>query len=465
MFKVKKNIFILVLFFICNPLAYSKKSRQDVLKIYKKNIKYAYQNGFIYALVPWLKEYTFLAKGNTSEIERYLESAVLKTGAKNFEGLNLNLLEKSRGNTFKYISARKLFSKGQYKRAKQKFLSVSSRSAFYPMAQNYLAVISYLTKKYEESLQLYEVCKEVSLSAMGKSKAGTYKYKQYKVNKDICIAGKARVYYAQKKYDKADLSYLDLDKGSIAWPPILLEEAWSSYYRENYNRTLGKLVTYNAPLLQYFVNPEIYILRAMSLLRLCLYEDLDRVVNDYYEKFEKTANSLEKLLKRYTRNKLFYYNLVENYERQNDKELRLAYKGIRKLPSVEGFFENIENAEKERKKLSSLNSNLKKYLLSNISDFIRSQKSVIGIVAKAKLQKFSHDLRQTFQSMSYMRLEVLGRKKEAIYNNSPLLGKRGDIKYLKRNAKQYFWSFNSEFWSDELGDYVFTLPSECPDEN
>ena len=32
---------------------------------------------------------------------------------------------------------------------------------------------------------------------------------------------------------------------------------------------------------------------------------------------------------------------------------------------------------------------------------------------------------------------------------------------VPRRDYQYFWSFNGEFWNDELGDYVFGLESEC----
>ena len=66
--------------------------------------------------------------------------------------------------------------------------------------------------------------------------------------------------------------------------------------------------------------------------------------------------------------------------------------------------------------------------------------------------------------MSYIKLEVLSRLRSEILgdNDEPILErKRGDVKYLKRNDKQYFWSFNREFWADELGAYVFALRSEC----
>ena len=64
--------------------------------------------------------------------------------------------------------------------------------------------------------------------------------------------------------------------------------------------------------------------------------------------------------------------------------------------------------------------------------------------------------------MSYIKLEVLAQRKEQLYRSDVIPGtKRGDVKYIERNDKQYFWTFNGEFWADELGDYVFALRSEC----
>ena len=64
--------------------------------------------------------------------------------------------------------------------------------------------------------------------------------------------------------------------------------------------------------------------------------------------------------------------------------------------------------------------------------------------------------------MSFIKLEVLSRKKEQLYKwEADNKRDRGDIKYLQRNDKQYFWSFNGEFWADELGDYAVALKNRC----
>ena len=70
-------------------------------------------------------------------------------------------------------------------------------------------------------------------------------------------------------------------------------------------------------------------------------------------------------------------------------------------------------------------------------------------------------LRKAFTQMSHIKLEVLKRNKAVLYLKQSDQRKRGDIRYLGRNEKQYFWGFNGEFWADELGDYVFALPRKC----
>ena len=68
---------------------------------------------------------------------------------------------------------------------------------------------------------------------------------------------------------------------------------------------------------------------------------------------------------------------------------------------------------------------------------------------------------KTMQDMSYIKLEVIRFKKRELYQLANNNRSRGDIVNLQRTDKQYFWDFNGEFWADELGDYVFTLKSEC----
>jgi hypothetical protein len=87
---------------------------------------------------------------------------------------------------------------------------------------------------------------------------------------------------------------------------------------------------------------------------------------------------------------------------------------------------------------------------------------MIGSFVRAGLLTHKGKIDKAFVDMTNIKLEVLGRlKQEAYAATTDEKRERGDIKYVERTSKQYFWTFNGEFWSDELGDYVFALKSEC----
>ncbi len=100
---------------------------------------------------------------------------------------------------------------------------------------------------------------------------------------------------------------------------------------------------------------------------------------------------------------------------------------------------------------------------TNLKVLLDEYRSVLGAYVRAGLVSKYAELYSAFEGMSYIKLEILALRKEKLYQSADEVGdrKRGDIKYIERNDKQYFWTFNGEFWADELGDYVFALRSEC----
>ena len=101
-------------------------------------------------------------------------------------------------------------------------------------------------------------------------------------------------------------------------------------------------------------------------------------------------------------------------------------------------------------------------ILGAVKDTLALQKRLIGSYVRKQLIVKYALLRKAFTDMGYIKLEVLKRNKSDLYQKRSIkANKRGNIKYLKRTEKQYFWGFNGEFWAEELGDYVFALPSEC----
>ncbi|MCO4753566.1 MAG: hypothetical protein KC478_03745 [Bacteriovoracaceae bacterium] len=440
-------------------------SRGSVITKYKSMVIELVDAGFHFSAIPWMKEYlTRSNKKFDSKLERAFEELVAVVGPRQFETLPLRSLKTQKSNSLYYIIAKKSMRAGKYKSAINYAKSINPNHPVRPFASNLLGAASANLGRYETSLSYFQECQRLSESMQSKARSELVK-NQLKTNHDYCLLGEARSLFASKKYKEAELKYLDIPKSSAIWPEVLFEEAWSSYYLNNYNRTLGKLVTYNAPIFDYVFNPEIETLRALSFLKLCLYPDAKKISDDFYKNYMQPARKLRSFLRRNKSNYRSYYRMMADFEKLNKADSALLTK-ILKSVSREGAFQEVREslimAAQELDKVNALpRSRFKNSLGSNLNEVIQSQKKLMGAYVRSRLVGKYADLYRAFEGMSYIKLEVLEQRKARLYRFDSEKGKRGDIKYIERNEKQYFWNFNGEFWADELGDYVFALGSEC----
>jgi len=433
---------------------------------YRRTLIELVNDKFYYSALPWMKDY--IVKNNRpldSEMEKVLDEMLYHTGVKPFETLPENILKRSKSGNIRYILAKRLFKKGKNQEALNELNSIDAGSPSYPFVTHLRGTLYSALGKNQEAEQQFKDCIRYSERQMGRSESQVQK-NQLEVNRDYCVAGIARVKFAKNDFKGAELSYLDISKDSFVWPEILFEEAWNSYHLKNYNRTLGKLISYKAPVFDFIFKPEIEVLKSMSYLKMCLYEDAGKSVDDFYKDLLKPSRELRTFLLSKGKNYRYYYTLMADHEdkkRSPSPLLDSILMSIRKdgaflemkgsLTAAIGEFNTLR-----KKRKSVMNTHLQNNLKTVTEEYRMSIGSYVraGIVAKYA------ELYSAFQSMSYIKLEVLAQRKERLYHSDIVPGKkRGDIKYLERNDKQYFWTFNGEFWADELGDYVFALRSEC----
>ncbi|MFX6036336.1 hypothetical protein ABTE74_23385, partial [Acinetobacter baumannii] len=76
------------------------------------------------------------------------------------------------------------------------------------------------------------------------------------------------------------------------------------------------------------------------------------------------------------------------------------------------------------------------------------------------------NLLSNVSTIDIVKLEMLRRSRaqveklgDALNNGEDVWGhkKRGSLGKPSMRDNQFFWSFNGEFWADELGDYTFAL--------
>lgn len=421
-----------------------------------------------FSAIPFVKEYlSTTSKPNDAVVDKILDKLVTEVGVRQFEVLPINILEKSSAPTIRYILAKKAFRQGKYEETlKHLEKRIDDSNSVKPFSLLLKASALSVINKGDSAIALFKECIDISNSHIRNTKDKERLW-QLKINRDYCLVGIARTEFAMKKYESANLSYMDLQKSSSIWPEILFEEAWNSFYLKDFNRTLGKLVTYKAPVFHYIFNPEIEVLKALSYMELCLWDDSKSVVENFYTKYEIENENFTKGINVLGKNYSQFYLLMKEHKEGQVRGgilLNTALASIAKDPAYRELQTAYNDAQLEIEKLNSLEgSKFKSVLDANLKDSLSLQRDLIGGYIKGQLHLFSGQMIKAFEDMSYIKLEILSKRKTEIYDQVSLRDgrARGDFMYVKRTDKQYFWNFKGEFWADELGDYVFALRSEC----
>lgn len=433
---------------------------------YRRTIIELVNAGFYFSTAPWMKDYIVRNNGPLDkELEQALDTMLYHTGVKPFESLPEEVLNRSRSGNIRYILAKRLFKKGKNQEAMTELNGISVDHPAYPFVANLKATIQSHVNDHKEAETHFRDCIRTSERSISKVTSKVLR-DQLETNRDYCIAGIARVQFSMEDYKKSEFTYLDIPKDSFVWPEILFEEAWTSYYLKNYNRTLGKLVSYKAPVFDFIFKPEVEVLKALTYLKMCLYEDAKKTADDFYNDLLNPSRDLRSFLMTRGKDYRYYYNLVADHEDNKPSPMPIIdniIKSVRKDAAYLEMKSALTSAIGEynvlrKKSNSSMNANLVK----NVKTLADEYRTTIGAYIRAGLVSKYAELYSAFQGMSYIKLEVLAQRKERLYQTDVEAGKkRGDVKYIERNDKQYFWTFNGEFWADELGDYVFALRSEC----
>lgn len=433
---------------------------------YRKTLIELIKDGYYFSVIPWMKDYIVKTDKKTdSELDEALDSMLYHTGVKTFESLPEAALKKAKSGNIKYILAKKLFKKGKASEALAELTSIPGGHSAYPFVAHLKGVIYSSLNNLKEAESQFRDCVRTSDSAISKT-SSTLQKNQLLTNKDYCLSGVARVQFASGHHEAANLTYLDISKDSFIWPEILFEEAWASYYQKNYNRTLGKLITYKAPVFDFIFNPEVDVLKALTYLKMCLYDDAKKTVDEFYQSHLNESREFRKFIRSRGRNYKYYYELMADFEKQKLSPLSIvdnALRSIRKDAVYKEMKGALVSAIAEYNKIRKTSkSNMNSNLIKNIKVVTDEYRTTLGAYIRAAMVTKYAELYSAFQGMSYIKLEVLAQRKEKLYQTDVIENKkRGDVKYIDRNDKQYFWTFNGEFWADELGDYVLALRSEC----
>jgi len=445
-------------------LAHNLEAREPASRSQKiKLLENLMQNNLIYVSQEIIRN--DLKKGVwIGNYERYLDTIISDIGTEQLDRINLTGQQLKNSKNLNYISAKNDLRKNLFRLAAKKLKrSLKPDKSFYPNQLLHLASAQQLNREYKKALNNLLDCEGMLKGQVGRE-SGIFGQEK-KIILDTCIMNQARLEFEQGNFLLANRQYEKIEKSSLIWPEILFEQAWTSFYQGNYNRTLGKLVTYRSPFFDFIFNPEVEVLEALSYMEICFYQNTQKVVNDFYQKYSNDAKYLKRFLKKYSNNPSKVGSLLINLDNKNAIKNKLLKRLLNSISKDLVYRRLIQNYYGIKDELSLIKQYPERryvsYLAKRIMFAEKRQRRLIGTYAIRILDRANRQLIKSFQGMSYIRLEILKKEKQKFFGNEYKVGKIGELRNVTFDSSHYVWSFNGEFWADELGDYVYSLKSEC----
>jgi tetratricopeptide (TPR) repeat protein len=398
-------------------------------------------------------------------------------------------------NAYALVVTKDRLLKGDYPGAVVAASQVLTSSPLYPVALQLRATAEVMQNQVQAGVRDFEACADTAdqrneyesgsvEEELAKEQPTALEAKWNSLKKDAsrdlrsrCIAGAGRALYELERFDEADRMYDQIPKSSFVWTDTLFEHAWNSYAREEYNRSLGKLVSYKSPALQFAFNSEVDVLMAQSYMALCLYTDAGRIIDDFNHRLGSLAKDVKQFVEANPTDARPYYQLGRQALRDKLHTDRVLFRFMNRFvrsPTFQALALSEDRAEAEKIAISRMDASRSETRTGAGAGFpgflnvaldwrIRTIQMLGGIFVRNSMLDYHQILISDLEKMQFMKIDILGHQKQKLMDpdaaNASERGRGNRIPV--RRDDQLLWTFNGEFWNDEIGDYVFALESEC----
>lgn len=421
---------------------------------------------YYFSAAIFAKERLIQTKPFEERFEKALTTLILKTGTSTFMPLNEEVLGKHPSQAMHFVLGVKHFHKRKYKSAIRALSFVKKSHKFAPEKYMMIGASLNFVSKYPEAGRAYKSCMRTAEVASSNAKHKKLK-RYYNILAESCQIHMARMEYKRNDYRKAVQSFQDIPKTSYRWPYLLLEKAWGNYYLEDYNRTLGLLVTYKSPLLRSYFFPEAEVLTALTYFRLCLYDDSLKTIEQFHQVYKPRSDALKRILIKYKKSHTFFLKMmmqpIEKLEKKNPFIRNLMTQTRKKIK----FNLDLANYKKVSNELKYLKGKKQTPFIRKLTQAVKRSKDWqtrhLNHYIKKEMFDFLNDVHKYSYEMFNIKLEVMFKKRDLLYKNKTLISERGrgSLDNVKRTQEEHFYDFRGAFWADELGDYSFGLKSNC----
>ncbi len=275
-----------------------------------------------------------------------------------------------------------------------------------------------------------------------------------------------RSYYASGNYPRAIQAFATVSRGSEFWPEAQFERAWSHFRIDDFNGTLGLLLSLDTPFFKNYYYPEADLLRIYSMFLICKFPEANDQIGVFRAKYGKLDDKL-KAWNGHTPEENF--EAARKYREQGDPgDLPAMF--WNPYATEERFGDSVkavESANDELKRLKDVSANpfadwAKTAVKARRDELVTAE----GTRIRDRLQAQQDELTGMLNDSQIFTIDIMSMKTK-LYEEAATIGKMPDVARTAerddRVKRAYVtWPYEGEVWADEVGYYKVTTTPECP---
>lgn len=251
----------------------------------------------------------------------------------------------------------------------------------------------------------------------------------------------ARLYYETGDFAKADFLYRQIEMNIVEQAQNLIERAWAHYRLGDPERAMGLLYSFQAPSYINSFTPEFYILKSLIYKDVCHYKKAMDVLGRFTERYGKALDAI--------------------YQRRPPQENQAMLLVILNKPRIKQRWRFLKLLDREKLRCEKEpDPALRSYLATLYELKIQEAESKFRILMLDEYEKMANEMLRFEEEAHLMEYEIGLDMYQRVYDYH-YSAETSEETTNENGRKKAIYTFQGEFWNDELDDYKVVLPNKC----
>lgn len=465
-----KYFFIIILLTSINVFsqANEEKAITPPNKTAKLALKYAYKafkNKTYFTSASYMKLYLMQDNVVSNSAAKLLDAIIRRTNVFPFLDIPFEILSAiPYSQNISFALAKKHFLKKDYANAIVYLRRIEPKSFFYLSSLQHLAGLYQIVGDFSQAQTYTDKCLNESSKKVNR-KIQVFEQKAEYIY-DTCQALQARLNYKMGESSKALKLFKTIPLNSYSFPQSTFEISWIYFADQDYMRSIGKNLTFQSPIMEDYFIPESELVKTLSYLDLCYYQDGIGVIKHFDQEVKSKVNEFIAMFNLRSNERFPFAKLLTDKTKRDslgDTFFKRMINVIWARPGFQTIKYYLKRLNDEKAIIDRTGSKDDKKAFSlAYRDFLEFFNDFV----KMKMVRMAKNIIKLNNIFTEIELNIYSTVKYGLYDeknqkSSKEKSKRFDVKSIKRNTQQYYWNFEGEFWADELGSFIPYLESQC----